>query len=295
MDKQLIKRDFDQMVITHKSIIPETIDDVKGKLNGLSGLLTASDWYRAAIVRAYTEKGTGGVRTARELLQLSIREFAELGIKGLSTQDAVRHYYAAWESLKRPKPLPGEEIILPDKSFPEWGTTLSLGGLKSSESVEWYTPEKYIEAAREVMGSIDLDPASSKMANEIVKAKEYITQDDEPDGLNQEWYGNIWLNPPYGKGSGLFTTKLIEEYLSGRVDAAILLLNAYGFDSAWFQPLWNYPICFTDHRIVFYSPQKESGGPANANIFVYLGKSPERFRDIFKEFGHIVKLWIDAK
>ena len=33
---------------------------------------------------------------------------------------------------------------------------------------EWYTPPKFIEAAREVMGSIDLDPATSKVAQETV-------------------------------------------------------------------------------------------------------------------------------
>jgi len=186
------------------------------------------------------------------------------------------------------------DLCIEDKSIPkdnELLIVIKMGGLKLSESIEWYTPAKYIEAARQAMGAIDLDPASTQMANNIVKAKRYITKDDDPDGLSQPWSGNIWLNPPYGKGSGLFTTKLLEEFSSGRVKSAILLLNAYGFDSFWFQPLWNYTICFTDHRIEFYSPQKESGGPANANIFIYMGKNPELFRKIFKQFGHIIRLW----
>jgi hypothetical protein len=33
-----------------------------------------------------------------------IREFAELKIQGLSTTDAVRHYYNAWELTKLPNP-----------------------------------------------------------------------------------------------------------------------------------------------------------------------------------------------
>lgn len=289
---EIAERDFNQITKLHKGIIPETIEDVTGKLNGLGNLLVASEWYRAAVVRAWVQPTSGGRPKSDEFSSLyTISGFTNLDIRGLKTRDAIRHYYMAWESTGLPKPELGEEIDLPDIPFPEWGTTISLGGLKSSESIEWYTPTEYIEAAREVMGNIDLDPASSKIANETVKAKEYITQDDDPDGLNQNWYGNVWLNPPYGKGSGLFTTKLVEEYKSGRVKSAILLLNAYGFDAIWFQPLWKYTICFTNHRIEFYSPQRESGGPANANIFIYMGNNAEKFKSVFSDFGYIIRLW----
>jgi ParB family chromosome partitioning protein len=48
---------------------------------------------------------------------------------------------------------------------------------------EWYTPPEYIEAARAVRGEIDLDPASSDIAQKTVKALHYFTLDD--DGLNR--------------------------------------------------------------------------------------------------------------
>lgn len=176
-------------------------------------------------------------------------------------------------------------------SIADYLLRVDMGGLKESVHVEWYTPAVYIEAAREVMGSIDLDPASSEIANETVRAGTYFTKDDDPDGLSQDWFGNIWLNPPYGKGSGLFTTKLVNEYNLGNIQAGVLLLNAYGFDAEWFQPLWDSPICFTDHRVTFYSPQRESGGPANGNIFAYLGPTPSAFAARFAEFGTVVRRW----
>jgi len=63
---------------------------------------------------------------------------------------------------------------------------------------ELYTPPIIIEAARDSMGSIDLDVASCSEANEVVQAAQYLTKSD--DGLNAEWEGNVWCNPPFRGG-----------------------------------------------------------------------------------------------
>ena len=121
-------------------------------------------------------------------------------------------------------------------------------------SNEWYTQPKYIEAAREVMGAIDLDPASCAAANQIVKATRYYTQ--EQNGLEQDWTAeSIWINPPYNRTVSMlgrrlslikaFSDKLIREYEAGHVKQAILLATSE-VNAKWFQPLWKYTICVPD-------------------------------------------------
>jgi phage N-6-adenine-methyltransferase len=157
----------------------------------------------------------------------------------------------------------------------------------SSESVEWYTPTQYIEAARKVLGSFDLDPASSDKANATVRAKRIFTVDD--DGLAQDWRGRVWLNPPYGgeDGTGVWVEKLCAEFDAKRTTDAILLVNAVT-DRVWFQSLWRFAICFTDHRIKFYTPSGQPQSPISGNAFVYLGPTVGAFAKVFNQFGHTV-------
>jgi hypothetical protein len=164
-------------------------------------------------------------------------------------------------------------------------------------SNEWYTPSKYIEAARQVMGSIDLDPASCEMANRTVKAKQYYSIED--NGLSKAWHGNVWLNPPYGRlkpertGSThsfqkLFAQKLLKEFNQGHIEQAIIL-SLGNPNSIWFQPFFDFPLCFFCGHIDFHCQDGSIGRFGFPNVFVYLGSNTSAFIEHFSLFGRIVK------
>lgn len=159
--------------------------------------------------------------------------------------------------------------------------------ITSSESVEWYTPPRYIEAARSVMGSIDLDPATCEAANQIVKAETYYTQAD--DGLTKAWAGRVWMNPPYGSACAAFIKKLLDEYKAGRVVEAVILVNSNSNDTEWFRPLWDHVLCFSYGRVNFWNETEQENGPTHGSCFVYLGENDQKFNAKFSEFGAVVR------
>lgn len=162
--------------------------------------------------------------------------------------------------------------------------------LQMSISNEWYTPAKYIDAARALMGAIDVDPASNPKANEVIQAATYYTI--ETDGFNKSWNGRVWLNPPYGRdgaesNQALWSARLIEQYKAGITKEAILLVNAVP-GNKWFHPLWEFPICFPYERIRFYDEEGETGQPTHSNALIYMGPQIMRFAEIFAPLGKVV-------
>jgi phage N-6-adenine-methyltransferase len=157
----------------------------------------------------------------------------------------------------------------------------------SSESNEWYTPVRYIEAARAVLGNFDVDPASNEAAQQIIKATTYYTA--ETNGLDKEWPGKVWMNPPYGGLSREFVACIIEQFEAGIVTEAIVLVNSNSTETNWFAPLWDYMLCFTDHRINFETPGGAKNGSTHGSVFIYLGLNEDVFKEQFEQFGYIVK------
>ena len=156
---------------------------------------------------------------------------------------------------------------------------------------EWYTPVDIIEAARTCMGGIDLDPASSDLAQDAVQARHWFTK--EFDGLVQPWNGRVWMNPPYeSKLIGSFVEKLL---LSDGVTQACVLVNN-ATETQWAQALLKRAAaaCFPASRVRFLDPEGNPGAPLQGQMVVGIGVDSAAFKSAFESFGTVVRGVPDA-
>ena len=153
----------------------------------------------------------------------------------------------------------------------------------NSGNNEWYTPAELIEAARNAMGSIDVDPASNDIAQKVVKAGTYYTA--ETNGLDKTWTGNVWINPPYASDLiGKFIDKLIAERQNYR-QAIVLVNNAT--ETEWFNKIISISsaVCFPKSRVKFYMPDGKTGAPLQGQAVLYIGENKDKFYSAFACVG----------
>ena len=155
----------------------------------------------------------------------------------------------------------------------------------SSGNNDWYTPSGYIESARLVLGGIYLDPASSELAQETVKATIYYTK--ETDGLSKKWSGTVWMNPPYSMPEiQLFIDKLLSEDVG---DWIVLTNNSS--DTGWFHKLLEAAdyVCLTKGRVSF-EYKDDVMATRQGQSFFYKGNSENGFIEVFKKYGAIMEV-----
>lgn len=154
---------------------------------------------------------------------------------------------------------------------------------------EYNTPAHIIQAARAVLGEIDLDPASNASAQETICAAKFATK--ETDGLAIEWHGRIWLNPPYSADLiGKFIEKLLSELAAGRTTAALLLVDNRT-DTQWFHAAMAGAdrLCLTKGRVRFINRDGEMSSPLNGSAILYFGPRPDLFAEQFGPLGMVLR------
>lgn len=77
----------------------------------------------------------------------------------------------------------------------------------TDDEAEWLTPPELIAA----LGPFDLDPCTQPENRRIFStAKVHYSKEEHGDGLVKDWFGKVWLNPPYGRETFKWLAKLAE-------------------------------------------------------------------------------------
>lgn len=187
---------------------------------------------------------------------------------------------------------------------------------QTSGLVSFGTPPEILEAARECMGGIDLDPASSEAFNRKVKANNYYTEQD--DALSLRWKAcSVWLNHPFHKGElacpidrnlckkkGCVTRGYhIDKNIPSNFDWMSYFVSEYVIHDSfyeacnitfantsekWFHLLTPYPQCIILERTNYYLEDGTLLGQVpKGSVVTYLGPNIDRFARAFEKLGTI--------
>jgi phage N-6-adenine-methyltransferase len=290
----LIKYDTARQALAEAHQIDE-IKDIRDQAMAMR--LYAQQAKDTELIGFATEIRLRAERRAGELLiQMAESDERPLGRKKeshsatLSDLGVTKTQSSRWQALAKVPQERFEAKVATAKRRAEDSTTSAPRDSRSefTGEIEWYTPGEYVALAREVMGSIDLDPATSEMAQRTVKAGRFFTVAD--DGLAQRWSGKVWLNPPYAQPAiAHFVEKLVHEVEFGDVHEAVMLTNS-STDTAWFHHAVTAAsaLCFTRGRIRFVDPQDDRTAPTTGQVFFYYGANPERFEAVFSRMGLVL-------
>lgn len=120
---------------------------------------------------------------------------------------------------------------------------------------EWLTPPELIKS----LGDFDLDPCSpEENIRPWPTAGKHLALSD--DGLNSEWNGRVWCNPPYGKETFKWLDKLAAH------GDGMALVFARTETIGFHEQIWSKAnaIFFFKGRLKFYHVTGIQGDTANA-------------------------------
>jgi hypothetical protein len=143
---------------------------------------------------------------------------------------------------------------------------------KMKETDERYTPNWIFDTLKM---QFDLDPCSPEGGLPDAPIKQYYTAKD--DGLSKEWFGNVWVNPPFSNPRP-FMEKLVKH---GKGIALVRISQ-----SQWAKDLWNKAdgVLLNDKRLKFNRPDgRLIGIPAVTWMFAF-GKENAQALNNFTEY-----------
>jgi phage N-6-adenine-methyltransferase len=120
----------------------------------------------------------------------------------------------------------------------------------SSNTDMWATPQDFFDKIN-LEFELDLDVCALP---ENAKCEKFFSP--VQDGLKQEWVGNCWMNPPYGKEIGKWVKKAYES------KSLVVALLPARTDTKWF-----HEFIYGQAEIRFIKGMLKFGGSSNSAPF----------------------------
>ena len=148
-------------------------------------------------------------------------------------------------------------------------------------SDEFATPAWFVQPIADAVGGFDLDPAAGAEDQKLASTR--FTKDE--DGLSQDWFGNVWLNPPFSNKVE-WLEKAVTEVHDGNAELVVVLLPV-DTSTHWFHDLVGQAdlIHFQQGRLRF-----SGGGGSNRNpnfgiMLAVYGDYPDELRGVLNSEG----------
>ena len=150
------------------------------------------------------------------------------------------------------------------------------------ETDEWSSPRELVEPIADALNGFDLDPCSG--AEQSPFAADTYTAED--DGLEQSWYGRVWVNPPYSAMSE-WTAKATTETRDGDAETVVYLCKGDS-STAWWQRAATAAtlVCAIDHRLSF--GDGENSAPFASHLIVF-GECPDSLAAELANHGQLLE------
>ena len=133
-------------------------------------------------------------------------------------------------------------------------------GMFSSNTDLWATPQYFFDRLNEEFG-FEIDVCAT---DENAKCDKYFTL--ETDGLNQDWNGICWMNPPYGRKIGVWVEIAYRESI--RHGSTIVCLLPSRTDTKWWHDYcMNGEVRLIKGRLKFGGSKNSAPFPSAVVIF----------------------------
>lgn len=197
---------------------------------------------------------------------------------------------------RRPAPESEEGLLIPHHvslDGPLAGTAWDWMLSPQQSIQDYFTPSDLIAAAREAMGDIDLDAASHPLANREHRIRDYFHRNRS--AFDNDWYGRVWLNPPYGNNPPWF--ECVHRYLDiGTVTQLCLLSPVWAFNTEIAKPLMarSSAMLLLSPTPKFWGNADNRTGTNQPHAIVYFGDRVDEFHRAFAPHGIPFRLAHDA-